>query len=148
MKVTGSHLIVQALRAEGIDQIFTLAGDHTLHLMDVMAEESFKFIDTRHEQAAVDMANAWGRITGSPRNIHVYFAGACERYPRTGVGVPHGIAGHQHYRVPQRRTNWDGESRNKRSIRLGWRNRLQKGHGLSPIRIGSQSFSHALSAPP
>ena len=66
MKVTGSHLIVQALRAEGIDQIFTLAGDHTLHLMDVMAEEGFKFIDTRHEQAAVDMANAWGRITGSP----------------------------------------------------------------------------------
>ncbi len=66
MKVTGSHLIVQALRMEGIDQIFTLAGDHTLHLMDVMAEEGFKFIDTRHEQAAVDMANAWGRITGSP----------------------------------------------------------------------------------
>ena len=66
MKVTGSHLIVQALRAEGIDQIFTLAGDHTLHLMDVMAEEGFKFVDTRHEQAAVDMANAWGRIKGSP----------------------------------------------------------------------------------
>ena len=66
MKVTGSHLIVQALRTEGIEQIFTLAGDHTLHLMDVMAEEGFKFIDTRHEQAAVDMANAWGRITGSP----------------------------------------------------------------------------------
>lgn len=66
MKVTGSHLIVQALQAEGIDQIFTLAGDHTLHLMDVMADEGFKFIDTRHEQAAVDMANAWGRITGSP----------------------------------------------------------------------------------
>ena len=63
---TGSHLIVQALQAEGIDQIFTLAGDHTLHLMDVMADEGFKFIDTRHEQAAVDMANAWGRITGSP----------------------------------------------------------------------------------
>ena len=66
MKVTGSHLIIQALRAEGIERIFTLAGDHTLHLMDVMAEDGFKFIDTRHEQAAVDMANAWGRITGSP----------------------------------------------------------------------------------
>ena len=66
MKLTGSHVIVQALQAEGIDQIFTLAGDHTLHLMDVMAAEGFKFIDTRHEQAAVDMANAWGRITGSP----------------------------------------------------------------------------------
>ena len=66
MKVTGSHLIVQALQAEGIDKIFTLAGDHTLHLMDVMADEGFRFIDARHEQAAVDMANAWSRITGSP----------------------------------------------------------------------------------
>ncbi len=66
MKATGSHLIVQALQAEGVEQIFTLAGDHTLHLMDVMAEEGFQFFDTRHEQAAVDMANAWGRITGSP----------------------------------------------------------------------------------
>ena len=66
MKMTGSHLIVQALKAEGVEKIFALAGDHTLHLMDVMAGEGFQFIDTRHEQAAVDMGNAWGRITGSP----------------------------------------------------------------------------------
>ena len=66
MKVTGSHLITQALRAEGIDTAFAIAGDHTLHLMDVMAEEGFRFVDTRHEQGAVDMANAYGRITGKP----------------------------------------------------------------------------------
>ena len=66
MKVTGSHLVVRALRAEGVDTVFAIAGDHTLTLMDVMAEEGFRFLDTRHEQAAVDMANAWGRITGSP----------------------------------------------------------------------------------
>ena len=46
--------------------INVLAGDHTLPLMDLMAGEGFRFIDTRHEQAAVDMANAWGRITGCP----------------------------------------------------------------------------------
>ena len=66
MAVTGSHLISQALKGEGVEKVFALAGDHTLPLMDVMAQQGFQFIDTRHEQAAVDMANAWGRITGSP----------------------------------------------------------------------------------
>ena len=66
MKVTGSHLIARALRAEGIETVFALAGDHTLPLMDFMAGEGFQFIDTRHEQAAVDMGTAWGRITGAP----------------------------------------------------------------------------------
>lgn len=66
MKVTGSHLIAQALRAEGVQKIFALAGDHTLPVMDLMAQQGFEFIDTRHEQGAVHMANAWGRITGTP----------------------------------------------------------------------------------
>ena len=66
MKITGCHLITRALRAEGIDTVFALAGDHTLALMDLMAEEGFRFIDTRHEQSAVHMANAWSRISGSP----------------------------------------------------------------------------------
>ena len=66
MKVTGSNLIVRALRAEGVEKVFTLAGDHTLPLMDAMADDGFQFLDTRHEQAAVNMAIAWGLITGSP----------------------------------------------------------------------------------
>ena len=63
-RVTGSHLIAQALKLEGVDNIFTLAGDHVLPVLDVMADGAFRFIDTRHEQAAVHMADAWGRITG------------------------------------------------------------------------------------
>ena len=66
MKLTGSDLINRALRAEGIEKVFAIAGDHTLPLMDLMSIRGFDFIDTRHEQAAVDMANAWGRITGIP----------------------------------------------------------------------------------
>ena len=62
----GVDLVVRALKNEGIDTIFVIAGDHTLTLMDRMADEGFRFIDTRHEQAAVDMANAYGRITGKP----------------------------------------------------------------------------------
>jgi acetolactate synthase-1/2/3 large subunit len=55
-----------ALRREGVDTIFTLAGDHVLPLLDVMSDAGFRFIDTRHEQGAVHMADAWGRITGGP----------------------------------------------------------------------------------
>ncbi len=63
-RVTGSHLIGKALKLEGVANIFTLAGDHILPVLDVMSDMDFRFIDTRHEQAAVHMADAWGRITG------------------------------------------------------------------------------------
>jgi len=63
-RVTGSQLIARALKLEGVNTIFTLAGDHILPVLDVMADQDFRFIDTRHEQAAVHMADAWGRITG------------------------------------------------------------------------------------
>jgi acetolactate synthase-1/2/3 large subunit len=63
-KVTGSHLIGKALQLEGVRYIFTLAGDHILPVLDVMADMDFRFVDTRHEQAAVHMADAWGRLTG------------------------------------------------------------------------------------
>ena len=64
--VTGSQLIAKALKLEGISTVFALAGDHVLPVMDEMADQDFRFIDTRHEQAAVHMADAWGRITGQP----------------------------------------------------------------------------------
>ena len=35
-----------------------------LPVLDVMADDDFRFIDTRHEQAAVHMADAYGSITG------------------------------------------------------------------------------------
>ena len=66
MKQTGSEYIADFLESKNIDTIFTVAGDHILHLMDILSKRGFKFIDTRHEQAAVDMANAWGRIKQKP----------------------------------------------------------------------------------
>ncbi len=65
-KLTGSHLIGKAIQMEGVKNVFTLAGDHVLPLLDVMSQMDFRFVDTRHEQAAVHMADAWGRITGQP----------------------------------------------------------------------------------
>ena len=64
--VTGSDLIAKSLEIEGVDTVFTLAGDHILPTLDCMSDRGFRFIDTRHEQAAAHMADAWGRITGRP----------------------------------------------------------------------------------
>ncbi|MEE9145176.1 MAG: thiamine pyrophosphate-binding protein, partial [Candidatus Binatia bacterium] len=65
-RVKGTELISKALKLEGVTNIFALAGDHILPLLDLMVDQGFRFIDTRHEQAAVHMADAWGRITGMP----------------------------------------------------------------------------------
>ena len=65
-RVTGSHLICRALKLEGVKNIFGLAGDHILPLLDVMSDQDFRIIDTRHEQAAVHMADAWARLTEQP----------------------------------------------------------------------------------
>src|SRR5574342_362862 len=65
-RVTGSELICRALKLEGVKNIFGLAGDHILPLLNTMADQDFRIIDTRHEQAAVHMADAWSRITEQP----------------------------------------------------------------------------------
>ena len=65
-KLTGSDLVARSLRLEGVENLFVLAGDHVLPVLDVMSDEGFRLIDTRHEQAAAHMADAWGLITGQP----------------------------------------------------------------------------------
>ncbi|MBI3059566.1 MAG: thiamine pyrophosphate-binding protein [Deltaproteobacteria bacterium] len=65
-RITGSQMVCKALKLEGVRNIFTLAGDHILPVLDVMADQDFRIIDARHEQAAVHMADGWGRITGQP----------------------------------------------------------------------------------
>jgi acetolactate synthase-1/2/3 large subunit len=64
--ITGADLICKALKLEGVTNIFGLAGDHILPVLDTMADQDFRIIDTRHEQAAVHMADAWARITEQP----------------------------------------------------------------------------------
>ena len=65
-RITGGQLICKALKLEGVSNIFCLAGDHILPTLDEMADQDFRIIDTRHEQAAVHMADAWSRITETP----------------------------------------------------------------------------------
>ena len=41
-KTTGSDLLVRALRAEGVDTVFGVAGDHILHMLDTMFDEPLR----------------------------------------------------------------------------------------------------------
>ncbi len=65
-KITGAHLFVRCLKQEGIKKVFTIVGDTILPLVDAAADEGIEFIDTRHEGAAMHMADAYARITGQP----------------------------------------------------------------------------------
>ena len=65
-RLTGAHLLVRALKLEGIQKVFTIVGDTILPLVDAAEDEGIQFIDTRHEAAAMHMADAWCRVTGEP----------------------------------------------------------------------------------
>lgn len=64
--MTGAHVLAQTLQNLGVIEVFTIAGDHVLPLLDVMADGPFRIIDTRHESAAAHMADAFCRISGRP----------------------------------------------------------------------------------
>jgi acetolactate synthase-1/2/3 large subunit len=64
--ITGGHLVAKALRAEGIDTIFTLCGGHIIDIYDGCIDEGIKVVDVRHEQVAAHAADGYARVTGKP----------------------------------------------------------------------------------
>src|SRR5438045_1266361 len=64
--VSGGHLVARALKAEGVEAIFTLCGGHIIDVYDGCTDQGIKIIDVRHEQAAAHAADAWTRLTGVP----------------------------------------------------------------------------------
>jgi acetolactate synthase-1/2/3 large subunit len=62
--VNGATLLARALRVGGAGPVFTLSGHQILPVYDAGIDESLRFVDTRHEGAAVHMADGWGRLTG------------------------------------------------------------------------------------
>jgi acetolactate synthase I/II/III large subunit len=64
--ISGGHLVAKALRAEGIDVIFTLCGGHIIDIYDGCIDEGIKVLDVRHEQVAAHAADGYARVTGKP----------------------------------------------------------------------------------
>lgn len=64
--VDGGRLVVDALKREGVEYIFSLSGGHINAIYQACLDVGIRVIDTRHEQAAAHMAEAWGRLSGKP----------------------------------------------------------------------------------
>jgi acetolactate synthase-1/2/3 large subunit len=62
----GADVLVRALTAAGVRRVFTLSGNHIMSVFDAALEAGIALVHTRHEAAAVFMADAWGRLTGEP----------------------------------------------------------------------------------
>jgi acetolactate synthase I/II/III large subunit len=63
-KIHGGQIVARALRAEGVDAIFTLTGGHIVPILDGCVQEGIRVVDVRHEQAAAHAAEAYTRLTG------------------------------------------------------------------------------------
>ena len=64
MKV--SELLVRSLESYGVKRAYGLVGTSVLELMDALSSGKVRYVSTRHEQVAVSMADAEGRVTGLP----------------------------------------------------------------------------------
>src|SRR5579871_1854096 len=62
----GADALVRALTNAGVRRVFTLSGNHIMSVFDAALEAGISLVHTRHESAAVFMADAWGRLTGEP----------------------------------------------------------------------------------
>ncbi|HEV8306972.1 MAG TPA: thiamine pyrophosphate-binding protein [Methylomirabilota bacterium] len=66
MPPTGAELLVEALVTAGVRHLFTLSGNQILPVYDATVGRDIGLIHTRHEAAAVHMADGWGRLTEDP----------------------------------------------------------------------------------
>ena len=65
-QIRGADIVAQTLARAGVKHLFSLSGNHIMPLYDAALDARLAITHTRHEGAAVHMADAWGRLTGEP----------------------------------------------------------------------------------
>ncbi|NCW55968.1 MAG: thiamine pyrophosphate-binding protein, partial [Rhodobacteraceae bacterium] len=61
---SASSALIQTLANNGVEVIFSLSGNQIMPLYDACIDADIRIIHTRHEGAAVYMAEAYAQITG------------------------------------------------------------------------------------
>lgn len=64
MKLTGSQILLESLRLEGVEKVFGYPGGAVINIYDDLFDSPIQHILTRHEQAAVHAADGYARVTG------------------------------------------------------------------------------------
>lgn len=62
--MNGAQWLVKTLRDRGVENVFVLCGNGLDPFLKACNEFNIRLIDTRNEQSASYMADAWGRMTG------------------------------------------------------------------------------------
>lgn len=64
MKLTGSQILIESLKKEGVEVIFGYPGGAVLNVYDEIHKAKFNHILVRHEQGAVHAADGYARSSG------------------------------------------------------------------------------------
>lgn len=64
MRLSGAKMVVEAIKAEGIETIFGYPGGQALPLYDAIYDSGLRHVLTRHEQGAVHAADGYARRSG------------------------------------------------------------------------------------
>ncbi len=65
MQPRGADVVARALERAGARTVFTLSGNHIMPIFDAVLETGLGLVHCRHEAAAVHMADAFARVTGT-----------------------------------------------------------------------------------
>ena len=67
MKLTGSQILLECLKEQGVDTIFGFPGGSVLYIYDALAQDgNIRHVLTAHEQGACHAADGYARSTGRP----------------------------------------------------------------------------------
>ena len=61
---TGAGAVARTLAGAGVRRVFSLSGNQVLSLYEALDRAGIGIVHTRHEGAAVHMADGWARLTG------------------------------------------------------------------------------------
>ena len=86
--ITGAELAARALIDRKIPYVFTLSGGHITPIYQYLEGSEVKIFDTRHEQSAVFMAEAFGKLTRTA-GVAMVTAGPGFTNALTGIASAH-----------------------------------------------------------
>src|SRR5438067_13260065 len=82
----GAEIVLQCLRAEGVDLVFGYPGGAIMPLYDALEGSGIKHVLTRHEQRAVFAAEGLARVSGK---VGVACATSGPGATNLRTGIPH-----------------------------------------------------------
>ena len=84
MTRSGGKALVDQLELHGVELAFCVPGESYLPILDALHDSPIRLISCRHEAAAANMAEAYGKLTGRP-GICFVTRGPGSTHAATGV---------------------------------------------------------------